>query len=188
MPTGYAKSWVDKFHDPWYLSLKLASRGMWDQMFTYAKLMGDTGNIYVASMQEVGRIFGCDRRTADKIVKSMYRAKKIELDINVSGVHIFIKNYVYWQRVKKPGDGKNGTGATPHERQKCSTNQTRPDQRKKYPKGISSRKSKNSTAMGPPKIFTEKEIERIQAKIDAGKKLTKAEISGYNIYWAMRKK
>jgi len=125
---GYAKSWVDKFNDSWYVGLKLAERGMWDQMFTYAKLMGDNSRIFVRNMQQLGSIFGCDGRTAYKIVTKFQNAGKVKITENEDGFEIFIVKYKYWQHDKevKVPQKRNKKPA----KMSTNCNTTEPDQTK----------------------------------------------------------
>ena len=102
--SGYAKSWTDKYNDGWYLSLSLAERGLWDQLTTYAKLHGDTGGIFLSNLTHAGAVFGCDRKTAGRILGKFRADSHIDMKTSETGVNIIILNYEYYQRVKKVGD------------------------------------------------------------------------------------
>lgn len=121
---AYAKSWTDKYNDGWYLSLKLHERGLWDQLFTYAKLVGDTGRITGRSWSAWGELWGCDARTCRKIVTKMHDDCKVVLTEHANFLELEIVNYEYYQRVKKVEDNKSQAKML----QKCSLKQTRPDQ------------------------------------------------------------
>ena len=109
---AYAKSWTDKYNDGWYLSLKLHERGLWDQLFTYAKMVGDTGRITGRSWSAWGSLWGCDGKTCRKILRNFHAAGKVVLTDRGKFLELEIVNYEYYQRVKKVGDG-NTQGKTP---------------------------------------------------------------------------
>lgn len=103
---GYAKSWTDKFNDSWYVSLRLNERGMFDQLYTYAKLHGDVGKIFLRNFAHAGAEYGCDRDTAAKILRKFANDGKVILKEKENGIEIVVRNYKYWQRDKKVGDGE----------------------------------------------------------------------------------
>jgi len=134
---AYAKSWTDKYNDGWYLSLKLHERGLWDQLFTYAKMVGDTGRIIGRSWSAWGSLWGCDGRTCRKIVTKMHDDCKVVLTERANFLELEIVNYEYYQRVKKV-EAKNAQG---NMLQKCSLKQSRAEQ---------SRAEQSNTADKPP--------------------------------------
>jgi hypothetical protein len=98
---SYAKSWTSKFDDGWYLSLKLNERGMWDQLYTWAKRSGDTGMIVFSSWSHLGVVMGCDGKTARKILQKFHDDSRIVLQENQQPgnfLTIFIVNYTKHQR------------------------------------------------------------------------------------------
>lgn len=124
---GYAKSWTDKYNDEWYLSLSLAERGMWDQLRDWAKLHGDTGGIFLSNLTHAGAVFGCDRKTAGRILGKFRVDSKIELSITKTGVKINICKYEYYQRVKSVGKN-SGAGSYRVNSPISRPEQSRPEQ------------------------------------------------------------
>jgi len=99
---SFAKSWTSKFSDGWYLSLKLHERGMWDQLYTWAKLHGDTGIISFRSWSAMGFAMGCDGKTCRKILEKFQADTKVVLHTNQhpgNFLTVFIVNYSKNQHV-----------------------------------------------------------------------------------------
>ena len=76
---NFAKSWCSKYDDGWYLSLNLNQRGMWDQLYTWAKRCGDTGEISFRSWSHMGSVMGCDGKTCRKILGNFHADSKVVL-------------------------------------------------------------------------------------------------------------
>ena len=120
----YAKSWCSKFDDEWYISLSLNERGLFDQLFTYAKRCGDTGTISLRSFRMAGEVFGCDGATASKILRKFDADAKVALHQKGGVITLQIRNYEKNQRLREAGASKKCRKP----RDSSTTNQTRLDQ------------------------------------------------------------
>ena len=98
---GYAKIWTDIFNDAWFLSLSLTERGVWLQLITYAKLVGDTGVVRGRSWAAMGSLWGCDGKTARKILVNFLDSGKVAGKFLDNYIEIEIVNYKYWQGLTK---------------------------------------------------------------------------------------
>jgi hypothetical protein len=107
MADQYAKSWVSKYDDDWYLSLKLAERGMFDQCVTWAKRAGDTGVIVFRNWSSFASQMGCNVRTARKIIAKMHPINKIVICSESPALSLEIVKYEEYQRVRKHTACKN---------------------------------------------------------------------------------
>ena len=143
MATGYVKQWLDKWHDDWWLSLNNSQRGIFYQLIDMAKMQSDDGNIFVTSLNIFAQTLAIDRRTLDKIVTKLRRDERINVTAKNGGINIFVKNYVYWQRVKKIGVNKGDAkmsidaGKNAHHKINKSTEENNSSYQKNY--------SRNST-------------------------------------------
>jgi uncharacterized phage protein (TIGR02220 family) len=104
MPDKYSKSWVSKFDDEWYISLRLAERGLFDQCITWAKRCGDNGTIVQRNWSTFAATMGCDLRTARKITVKMHEACKILILSESPTLILQIVNYEKHQRVRQAKD------------------------------------------------------------------------------------
>lgn len=100
----YAKIWTDIFNDDFFSSLSLAERGMWMQLFTYAKLCGDTARINLRSFRTIGSILGCDGKTAKRILRKFSANSAVELVENKGNITITLCNYEKHQHFRRPED------------------------------------------------------------------------------------
>jgi hypothetical protein len=98
---GYAKIWTDIFNDGWFLSLSLTARGLWLQLIVDAKMVGDTGVVTGRSWASFGSLWGCDGKTAKKILVSFLDSGKVHGKFLENYIEIEIVNYKYWQGLTK---------------------------------------------------------------------------------------
>ena len=98
---GYAKIWTDIFNDGWFLSLNLTARGAWLQLIVYAKMVGDTGVVTGRSGVSFGSLWGCDGKTARKILGKFLDDGKVTGKFLNNYIEIEILNYKYWQGLNK---------------------------------------------------------------------------------------
>jgi len=102
---SYAKIWTAIFNDEWFLSQTLAGRGFWLQLLVYAKLVDDSGDIFVRSMTSLSAVCGADRRTTGRLVDKFVRDNKITIDKKHNGsFRLTIVNYDKWQGLKSGKD------------------------------------------------------------------------------------
>jgi hypothetical protein len=120
---SYAKSWTSKFSDGWYLSLRLHERGMWDQLYCWAKFAGDMPQISFKSWAHLGAVTACDARTARKILTKFQKDGKVVLQENQEPgnfLSIFIVNYEKHQSVRNAQSEQGGRKSL----EKCAYNRT----------------------------------------------------------------
>ncbi len=133
---GYAKAWTDIFDDEWFVGLSNYDRGIWLQLFIYAKQKGDTGTIIERKLSICAALMSCDVRIFRKSLARMQSSGKLSLVETATKAEITIHEYEYYQRLKKVEPRKSAAKV----QQKCSTNapirradKTREEQTKEQP-------------------------------------------------------
>jgi hypothetical protein len=109
----YAKAWVSQFNKPWFVALNCMERGFWMQLYTWAKLNGDTGTVIFRSYTAMGEVFGLDRRTASKVVTNLQQICHIYVTENEKSIVITIPQYEEYQYDTVSGGGEISGKFTP---------------------------------------------------------------------------
>lgn len=118
---GYTKIWTTIYSDSWFLSLSGNQRGLWLQMLVWAKLMGDTGHIFGQSYDIFAQNFALDRRTLRRYLTKMTEDCRITVTKMPSGgLDVFIRNYQYWQSLKRYKDHLMNAKNAPNNKQNTS--------------------------------------------------------------------
>ena len=125
---GFAKIWTDIFYDPWFCGLSCVERGAWLQLIVEAKAGSDTGKVGVRSGVALGSAWGCEGKTAGKILGKFRDSGKIEVSFLDSGaIDITILNYEYYQRVRKPSHKERNREISRKKQGNFRLNKTRED-------------------------------------------------------------
>ncbi len=115
---GYAKAWTDMFDDEWFVGLSNYDRGIYLQLFIYAKQKGDTGTIIERKLSICAALMSCDVRIFRRSLAKMQSSGKLSVVETPVKAEITITDYEYYQRLKKVEPRKSAAKV----QQKCSTN------------------------------------------------------------------
>lgn len=128
---SYVKIWTSVLYDEKFLALSLPERGAFLQLIIAAKLRDD-GYINVANVQQLGSMFGCDPRTAVKIVTRLQQVCNVIFKKASNGViTIHLPKYSEWQEVTAKDVATKSKASTVNVQQYSSLlDQTRPKKTK----------------------------------------------------------
>ena len=128
---GYVKMWTTATDDRAFLSLTISERGAWFQVIMDAKKQRDDGTVYYRNRSAMGQSWGCDGRTADKIVARLQQTCNWKFTEHPDKtIEINIRNYKWSQEIttKDMNDHyrKNGARMHPTRQDKTKQNKTIP--------------------------------------------------------------